>query len=55
MNTPTSRFGALAGHTLPQRKSPAALVSQHLPSQVLQTGRAPAQLSLFPRPGVTPR
>ena len=55
MNTPTSRFGALAGNTLPQRKSPAAPVRQHLPSQVLQTGRAPAQLSLFPRPGVTPR
>jgi hypothetical protein len=55
MNTPTSRFGALAGSTLPQRKSPLAPVAQHQPFRVLQSGHAPAQLSLFLRPGLTPR
>jgi hypothetical protein len=55
MNTIPSRYGALAAAALPKRKSPAAAVAQHQPLRVLQTGRAPAQLSLFLRPGVTSR
>lgn len=55
MNTPTSRFGALSPASLPQRKATPAQATQHLPFRVLQTGHAPAQLSLFLRPAKAPR
>jgi hypothetical protein len=55
MNTVPSRYGALAAATQPQRKSPAAPVAQHQPFRVLQSGHAPAQLSLFLRPELTRR
>ena len=51
MNTTTSpRNGAMAKAVLPQRKAPVLTAVQRQPFQVLQTGRPPAQLSLFLRP-----
>jgi hypothetical protein len=51
-----TRSGANASSVL-QRREPTSPVApyQHRPSQVLQTGRAPAQLSLFLRPGTAAR
>ena len=55
---PAPRQGALAramaAAAIPQRR-PAAPVAPRQPVSVLQTGRAPAQLSLYLRPGVTSR
>ena len=39
--------------TLPQRKAPALPSAERLPFRVLQTSHAPAQLSLFLRPGLS--
>ena len=47
--TPKPR--AAASSVLPQRKPPVPQVAQRLPFRVLQTNSAPAQLSLFLRPG----
>jgi hypothetical protein len=47
------RIRARAEARLPQRKVPP--VSQRLGFSVLQTGRAPAQLSLFVRAGLATR
>jgi hypothetical protein len=44
-----------AAATLPQRKAPILPVVQRQPLSVLQTGRAPAQLSLFLRPSINLR
>ena len=61
MNTTTksiaSRQGAVAARTvLPQRTAPTPLLAPRQPFRVLQTGHAPAQLSLFLRPaGLGPR
>ncbi|MBC8058499.1 MAG: hypothetical protein H7Y61_18160 [Rhizobiales bacterium] len=57
MNTPihttaSARPGATASSVLPQRKAPAPQQPQRQPFRVLQTSRAPAQLSLFLRPGL---
>lgn len=46
---------AAAGAVLPQRKAPILQVAPRLPFRVLQTSRAPAQLSLFLRPGLSSR
>jgi|GEM_PF-3536758 hypothetical protein len=58
MNTPTNMIAtaspkprAAASTVLPQRKAPVLQVAPRLPFRVLQTGHAPAQLSLFLRPG----
>jgi len=48
-SSPSTRQGAAAAAVLPQRKAPV-LQPQRQPFRVLQTGRAPAQLSLFLRP-----
>lgn len=50
-----ARPGASASSVLPQRKAPVLQQPQRQPFRVLQTGRAPAQLSLFLRPGTSPR
>jgi len=47
----SKRVQAPAGATLPQHRPPAAQVLQRQNFRVLQTSRAPAQLSLFLRPG----
>jgi hypothetical protein len=39
------------GAVLPQRREPVLPALQHQPLRVLQSGRPPAQLSLFLRPG----
>ena len=41
--------------SLPQRKAPVLPIVQRQPLSVLQTGRAPAQLSLFLRPSINLR
>ncbi len=46
---------ASASTVLPQRKAPILQVAPRLPFRVLQTSRAPAQLSLFLRPGLSSR
>jgi len=46
---------AAASAVLPQRKAPTLQVAPRLPFRVLQTSRAPAQLSLFLRPGLSLR
>ncbi len=51
--TPKPR--AAASPVLPQRKAPVLQVAQRLPFRVLQTSRAPAQLSLYLRPGIGSR
>ena len=48
---PTPRSRAMASAVLPQRKAPVPPASERQPFRVLQTSRAPAQLSLFLRPG----
>lgn len=53
MDTSTSTRGAST--VLPQRKEPVLKVAPRLPLRVLQTSRAPAQLSLFLRPSVGAR
>lgn len=56
MNTTSStRNGAMAKAVLPQRKAAALPTVLRQPFQVLQTGRPPAQLSLFLRPGIASR
>ena len=56
MNTSNSpRNGATAKAVLPQRKAPVLPTVLRQPFQVLQTGRPPAQLSLFLRPGIASR
>jgi hypothetical protein len=47
----SKRAQAPAGATLPQHRPPAEPVLQRQAFRVLQTSRAPAQLSLFLRPG----
>jgi hypothetical protein len=54
-NTAVQRAGARAKAVLPQRKAPLMQASQRQPLSVLQTGRAPAQLSLFLRPNINMR
>jgi len=51
----SSRPGAAASKVLPQRKAPALPAAPRLPFRVLQTSNAPAQLSLFLRPGLASR
>jgi hypothetical protein len=53
-NTPTPRTRAMASAVLPQRKAPPP-ASERQPFRVLQTSHAPAQLSLFLRPGIMSR
>ena len=55
MNATTSSPRAAASAVLPQRKTPILQVAPRLPFRVLQTNRAPAQLSLFMRPALGPR
>ena len=49
------RIKARAAAVTPERKAPVPPVSQRLGLRVLQTGRAPAQMSLFLRPGSATR
>ncbi len=51
-NTATSARQGAASPVLPQRKAPVLQQPQRQPFRVLQTSRAPAQLSLFLRPGL---
>ncbi|MBC8056599.1 MAG: hypothetical protein H7Y61_08470 [Rhizobiales bacterium] len=51
-NATSKRPGAAASSVLPQRKAPAPQQPQRQPFRVLQTANAPAQLSLFLRPGL---
>lgn len=46
---------AAASAVLPQRKAAVLQVAPRLSFRVLQTSRAPAQLSLFLRPGLSSR
>jgi hypothetical protein len=58
MSTPPafSRQGGTAASTvLPQPKAAVLKMPQRQPFRVLQTAHAPAQLSLFLRPGSAPR
>jgi hypothetical protein len=55
INTAAPRAGARAKSVLPQRKAPVLQTAQRQPFSVLQTGRAPAQLSLFLRPNINMR
>lgn len=43
--------GAASLRAMPQRPTPVLPVAPRQPFRVLQTSRAPAQLSLFLRPG----
>jgi hypothetical protein len=54
-NTSTASSPRAASSVLPQRKAPILQVAPRLPFRVLQTSRAPAQLSLFLRPGLSSR
>ena len=54
MNTSTNT-GTAASAVLPQRKAPVLPVTPRPPFQILQTSRAPAQLSLFLRAGLGSR
>ena len=47
----SARHGSGASSVLPQRTAPALQQAQRQPIRVLQASRAPAQLSLFMRPG----
>ncbi len=51
----STRPRAAASAVLPQRKAPILQVTPRLPFRVLQTSHAPAQLSLFLRPGLSLR
>ncbi|MES3014012.1 MAG: hypothetical protein V4750_09845 [Pseudomonadota bacterium] len=51
----STRPRAAANAVLPQRKAPILQVAPRLPFRVLQTSRAPAQLSLFLRPSLSLR
>ena len=56
MNTHPATVGRLEGQGhCRSAGAQVAPVAQHQPFRVLQTGRAPAQLSLFLRPGMTSR
>ena len=56
MNTSTSTGPRTAASAvLPQRKAPVLHVAPRLPLRILQTSRAPTQLSLFLRPGLGSR
>ena len=59
MNTATApvsaRSGAAGSRVLPQSQAAQAQAAPRLPFRVLQTSRAPAQLSLFLRPGLSSR
>ena len=59
MNTTTtsapSRPGAAARALLPLRQAPTLHMTPRQPLRVLQSGRAPAQLSLCLRPGLIAR
>jgi hypothetical protein len=53
MNTTNApRTRAAASAVLPQRKPAALPTAERQPFRVLQSGHAPAQLSLFLRPGI---
>ena len=54
-STLTPRSRAMASAVLPQRKSPVPPAAERQPFRVLQSGHAPAQLSLFLRPGIMSR
>jgi len=49
----SSRPVAAGSKLLPQRKAPVPQAAPRLPFRVLQTSHAPAQLSLFLRPGLS--
>ena len=56
MNNATPRRSTAPSATLPQRKAAVLQAApQRPPFRVLQTSRAPAQLSLYLRPGLAPR
>lgn len=55
MGTTTAFPRAPAGAVLPQREAPTLQPAARLPFRVLQTNRAPAQLSLFLRPSLGSR
>lgn len=59
MNTTTapvsSRPAAAGSNVLPASKATLPQATPRLPFRVLQTSRAPAQLSLFLRPGLSSR
>lgn len=46
---------AAVSSVLPQRKAPILQAAPRLPFRILQTSHAPAQLSLFMRPGLGSR
>ena len=48
----SSKQRASASTVLPQRKAPVLQAAPRQPFRVLQTSRAPAQLSLFLRPDI---
>ena len=50
-----SRPGAAARAVLPLRQAPVLHIAPRHPLRVLQSGRAPAQLSLCLRPGLIAR
>lgn len=53
MSTTITSTASRPGAVLPQRQTATPQVAPRQPFRVLQTSRAPAQLSLFPRPGST--
>jgi hypothetical protein len=52
---PVARISVRTITRLPQRTAPILQAQQLQPFSVLQTGRAPAQLSLFLRPNINMR
>jgi hypothetical protein len=55
ITAPAQRATVRAVSRLPQRTAPLLVAQQRQPLSVLQSGRAPAQLSLFLRPNINLR